>query len=227
MEPHPFSSTPALQAATRSTVSFLRRQQGTNMAAVMMQDEPGERHGAIQAQAEPDTLLWAVHWLCAHHGVVLSVAALQAGLPRGKRLSPTLAVRVLEQAGIGAGWVRRHVGDLLSYLLPVALLRKDGGAFVLAARHGQGSAATYEVVLPEAGDGSFSLSADEMDELYGGHALLAKPRPRLDERAGPEVPESEAHWLFSTLWRYRRYYASAALAALLINVLRSPAPSSR
>ncbi|MEJ8815773.1 type I secretion system permease/ATPase [Variovorax ureilyticus] len=189
------------------------------MTAVMVQNKPAEGQNAIQPQAGPDTLLWAVHWLCVHHGVPLSMAALQAGLPRDARLSPTLAGRMLEQAGIGAGWIKRDVDDLLPYLLPVVLLRKDGGACVLLARHGKGRAATYDVVLPEAGGGSVSLNANDMGELYGGHALLAKPRPRLDERAGPEVQESEGHWLFATLWRFRRYYASAALAALLINVL--------
>lgn len=189
------------------------------MAAVMKQDGPVEGQHAVHAEAGPDTLLGAVHWLCVHHGLTISAAALQAGLPRDARLSPTLAVRVLEQAGIGAGWVKRDAGDLLSYLLPVALLRKDGGACVLVARHGKGAAASYEVVLPESGGGSVRLDAGQMNELYGGHALLAKPHPRLDDRAGPQVQESAGHWLFSTLWRYRRYYASAALAALLINVL--------
>ncbi|WP_240531210.1 type I secretion system permease/ATPase [Variovorax boronicumulans] len=181
---------------------------------------PGNEASPMAMVAEErDTLLRAVHWLCAHHGRTLSEAALQAGLPREMRLSPTLAVRILEQAGIGAGWVKREVGDLLSYLFPVVALRKEGGACVITGRNGQGDKATYDVILPEAGTGTVTLNVQEMAALYGGHALLAKPHAQLDDRAGPEAEESEGHWLFSTLWRYRRYYASAALAALLINIL--------
>jgi len=173
----------------------------------------------IRVQTEQDTLLLAVHWLCTHHGVTVSLAALQAGLPRNERFSPALAVRALEQVGIGAGWVRRDIDGILPYLFPIMALRDDGSAFIVTARQGSGESATYEVVFPEAGGGSVNLDAASMKALYGGHALLAKPRPQLDDRAGPLPQESEGHWLFSTLWRYRRYYVSAAIAAVLINIL--------
>ena len=176
-------------------------------------------HSAIPGQDEQDTLLLAVHWLCAHHGVTVSLAALQAGLPRGRRFSPALALRALEHVGIGAGWVRREMGGILPYLFPVLAERVGGGAFIVTARKGGGDSARYEVVFPEAGGGSVELDAAAMKALHGGHVLLAKPLPRLDERAGPVHRESEGHWLFSTLWRYRRYYYSAAVAAVLINVL--------
>ncbi|MDM0115521.1 type I secretion system permease/ATPase [Variovorax sp. J22R133] len=189
------------------------------MAAVMVEGRGAQVVQAPVVYDEQDTLLGAVRWLCAHHGVALSEAALRAGLPRGGRLSPTLALRIMEQAGIGAGWVKRDIGGLLSHLFPIAVMRKDGGACILTARHGSGDSATYEVVFPDAGDGSSTLGVEEMNELYAGHALLAKPRARLDDRAGSTLEHTEGHWLFSTLWRYRRYYASAALAALLINVL--------
>ncbi|MDM0037068.1 ABC transporter transmembrane domain-containing protein [Variovorax sp. J22P271] len=190
------------------------------MAAVMAQDEAiAQAQPAIEVDEEQDTLLGAVHWLCAHYGQSLSEAALQSGLPREARLTPTVAVRMLEQAGIDAGWVERDVGSLLSYLFPVVALRKDGKACVLTARHGSGKAATYDILFPEAGGVSVTVNENDVNEFYGGHALLAKPQPRLDDRAGPEAETAPGHWLFSTLWRYRRYYYSAALAALLINIL--------
>jgi ATP-binding cassette subfamily C protein LapB len=189
------------------------------MAAVMAhEDALVEAQFSMDEDAE-DVLLAAVQWLCVHYGVVLSDAALQAGLPRESRVTPSLAVRMLGQAGIDAGWVSRDVGGLLSYLFPVVVLRKDGRACVLTARHGSGRSASYDVLLPEAQGVSVRLGAAEVGQLYGGQALLAKPRPQLDDRAGPVAEAGEGHWLFSTLWRYRRYYASAALAALLINIL--------
>jgi ATP-binding cassette, subfamily C, bacterial LapB len=173
----------------------------------------------IQGHAAQDMLLLAVQWLCEHHGMTVSLAALQAGLPRSERLSPGLAVKALDQAGIGAGWVKRNIEDILPYLFPVVALSGDGRAFIVIARHGNGDEARYEVVFPEMGGGSVALDATSTKALYGGHALLAKPRPKLDERAGPALEPGKGHWLFTTLWRYRRYYYSAAVAAVLINVL--------
>ncbi|WP_308444887.1 type I secretion system permease/ATPase [Paraburkholderia adhaesiva] len=188
--------------------------------------EPGMTPGmvvgeqsAIPVQDEQDTLLLAVKWLCVHHGVTVSLAALQAGLPRSRPFSPALALKALEHVGIGAGWVKRDIGSILPYLFPVIAQRVNGGAFIVTARKGSGDSARYEVIFPEAGGGSVNLDAAAMKEIYGGHALFAKPLPRLDDRAGPVHQESEGHWLFSTLWRYRRYYYSAAVAAVLINIL--------
>lgn len=190
------------------------------MAAVMAQDEViAQAQPAVEVEEEQDTLLGAVHWLCAHYGRGLSEPALQAGLPREARLTPSVAVRMLGQAGIDAGWVERDIGSLLSYLFPVVALRKDGKACVLTARHGSGKTASYDILFPEAGGVSVNVNADDVKEFYGGHALLAKPQPSLDDRAGPAAETAPGHWLFSTLWRYRRYYYSAALAALLINIL--------
>ena len=189
------------------------------MSAVIEQSGPEDAESAEPSAASQDSLLAAVRWICAYHGQVRSDAALLAGLPRDARLTPSLAVRALGQAGIGAGWVRRPLAELEAFLFPVVLLRREGGALVLVAREGQGSDASYEVVLPEAEGGAVVVPADLLEEHYAGHALLAKPRPRLDDRAGESLTAPKGHWLASTLWRYRRYYFSAALAALLVNVL--------
>ena len=73
--------------------------------------------------------------------------------------------------------------------------------------------------MPEIGPDPVEYTQDEMDEIYAGYAILVKPTAKIVTRAGEQEPESEGHWLVRTLWRYRRYYASAALGALLINVL--------
>ncbi|BAN96502.1 hypothetical protein E05_17360 [Plautia stali symbiont] len=73
--------------------------------------------------------------------------------------------------------------------------------------------------LPEVNDKAVEMSLAELNEIYAGFAVMAKPAAVLDERASEMLPEVKGHWLFSTLWRYRRYYRSAAIAAVLINVL--------
>jgi len=189
------------------------------MSAVIEPEVPDNLKDLGENESNQDSLLAAVRWLCAYHGKIHSDAALLAGMPRDALLTPTLAVRVLDQVGIGSGWVRRPLNELQAYLFPLALLRKDGGALLLLGREGEGADTTYQVVVPETDGGAEQVAAQMLEEHFAGHALLAKPKPRLDDRAGEALTASKGHWLVATLWRYRRYYYSAALAALLVNVL--------
>lgn len=165
--------------------------------------------------SENDSLLAGVRWFCAHFERPASLESLYAGLPRGQRLKPSLVVRMLEQAGIGAGWVKRRPAELSSYLFPLMLLFRNGEARILVARRGE----EFDLLMPEAGEGVITMTAAELQENYLGYALLVRPKAAPDART--EIPKTEGagHWLFSTIWKYRRYYYSAALATFLINVL--------
>jgi ATP-binding cassette subfamily C protein LapB len=173
----------------------------------------------IEVKRTADSLFDCVDWLCAHYGAERSRDSLMSGLPRGNQLSPSLALTALENAGLTGGIVERGIWALPAQLMPMILLRKDSGGAIYLERKGSGKDAQHYVVLPEVSSKPVVLTHDEMVELYAGSAILAKPRARIDERAGQETPRSDGHWLWSTLWRYRRYYRSAALAAVLINVL--------
>jgi ATP-binding cassette subfamily C protein LapB len=165
--------------------------------------------------ADSDSLLAGVRWLCAHFKRATTLESLYAGLPRDQKLRPSLVTRMLEQAGIGAGWVKRRPAEMSSYLFPLLLLFRNGEARILIARRGE----EFDLLIPEAGDATITMTAQELQENYLGYALLARPKAAPDART--EVPRSEGkgHWLFSTLWNYRRYYYSAALATVLINIL--------
>lgn len=165
--------------------------------------------------SESDSLLAGVRWFCAHFQRPASLESLYAGLPRGHRLKPSLVVRMLEQAGIGAGWVKRRPAELSSYLFPLMLLFRNGEARILVARRGE----QFEMIVPEAGGGTLTMSAEELQENYLGYALLVRPKAAPDARTEIPRDEGKGHWLFSTLWNYRRYYYSGALASVLINVL--------
>jgi ATP-binding cassette subfamily C protein LapB len=164
---------------------------------------------------DSDSLLAGVRWLCTHFERPVTLESLYAGMPRDRKLRPSLVTRMLEQAGISAGWVKRRPAELSSYLFPLMLLFRNGEARILVARRGE----EFDLVVPEAGGGIITMNAEELQENYLGYALLARPKPAPDART--EVPrgEGKGHWLFSTLWNYRRYYYSAALASVLINVL--------
>jgi len=171
-----------------------------------------------------DTLLQSVSWMCDHYGVGKTPEALTAGLPKADQLSPSLALAALSAAGLTAGLVERRVQALPKQLMPMVLLRKERGGCILLARlvgkDEQGAKAMrYQVILPDISLEPVELDQAAMDEMYTGHAILIKPRAKVDLRAGDETPQPAGHWLLSTLWRYRSYYRSAAIAAVLINVL--------
>lgn len=174
--------------------------------------------------AVQDTLLESVAWMCEHYGQSMSMDALVTGLPKGRLLTPSQAMLALSGAGLAAGLVDRKSRELPTQLLPILVLRKDQGAAVLLDLRIERNAENkqeyrYSLMLPEIGEEPVELGQAQMDELYAGYAMLIKPRAKIDQRAGEETPRPAGHWLLSTLWRYRSYYRSAAIGAVLINVL--------
>ena len=117
--------------------------------------------------------------------------------------------------------VLRKAARISEHLWPVVLLRKDGGGGLLLDRTSDENGSVYRVVLPELGDAPVALDSDEMDAMYAGAVILAKPKASAgDSDRDTSLPKSRpSHWLFGTLWRYRGYYAHAAIATLLVNVL--------
>lgn len=154
-----------------------------------------------------------------HYRLEKSADALCAGLPKEALLSPALAVTALTNSGFLAGLVERPAERISEYLLPVILLRQDKEACVLTARHAQRGDISYDIIFPELGDEQVRVSAADLKALGCRFAVLVKPRMAVDERAGAPFTASPGHWLWSTLWRYSPYYTSAAMGALLINIL--------
>ena len=100
------------------------------------------------------------------------------------------------------------------------IARKDGTYCILTARKGKRGQHTYQIVVPE-NDGTPSLQRRIYTRLMAVMPLTT-PNPRWTrvlKTSCYRKPSDEGHWLYSTLWRYRHYFYSAALAALLANIL--------
>lgn len=171
-----------------------------------------------------DSLLHSVSWICSRYGLGRTDEALIAGLPRAPLLTPSLAIEALKNAGITGGLVKRNPHELPLQLTPLILLRQQAGGCILLSRQQIKNDAgkneyRYQVILPELGTTPVEIGHEELSEWYSGYAILAKPTAQAHTDYVDELPEKQGHWLFSTLWRYRRYYRSAALAAVLANVL--------
>ncbi|MFT3856684.1 MAG: type I secretion system permease/ATPase [Aquabacterium sp.] len=171
-----------------------------------------------------DPLLEAVVWLCRHHGVDRTDASLLDGMQPGPNgMTPPEAVVVLKRAGFSATLVRRPPGKILSLLMPVVMLLKNGDAVILTKRLGSRSkragGTRYEVVMPGSGNEVCTATEEELLPEYSGYTLLAALKPGTvhgDREAQHRTP---SHWLWATLKQYVPYYRSAMLAALLSNVL--------
>jgi ATP-binding cassette, subfamily C, bacterial LapB len=203
-----------------------------------IQPDDGEDVLALSTKVD-DTLLKSLVWMAAYHGKPTSEAAMLSGLPAGRFISPKQAQLAMEQSGFTVGVIERQPNEVSPMLLPVVLFRKDHGGCILIGRSPTDvklikpaveikpgeqppqdeMEAAYLVVLPEAGSKVVAIGVSQLKANYTGFAMLVKPVGREDVRAGKPEAKEDGHWLLSTLWRYRRYYWSAALGALLINVL--------
>lgn len=191
--------------------------------------EPTELQQELQSLARvqtrvDDTLLQSVSWICRQYGLERSFDALTAGLPKDVYLSPSLALTALESAGVTAGLVERSLWDISLQILPVILVRKGAGGSILLDRIRKKNAEDkmtyfYQVIMPEVSAEPVEIEHAEIVKWYSGYTIMAKPTAKVDRRVEEGLPENQKHWLFSTLWRYRRYYRSAAVASVLINVL--------
>jgi ATP-binding cassette subfamily C protein LapB len=151
-----------------------------------------------------------------------SAEALKAGLPLAEgRLTPALAVRAAERAGLSARLARRPLGRISELTVPCVLLLKDGGACVLVNLL-PGERA--QVVLPEGGEGMLELALAALAERYAGHALFARPQLRFDRRAEQVEGAAARSWFWGTLAQSWRIYAEVCLAAVLINLFALVSP---
>ncbi|CAM3926566.1 type I secretion system permease/ATPase [Rahnella bruchi] len=169
-----------------------------------------------------DELLWAVQWIASHYHLSKSDNALYAGLPKGEKLTPQIAQRMLEQNGVRSAWVKRNIASIHDWLLPAVVATNDGHYVVLKKRDKKSKPAGWVIASAENGGGETTISEQQLSEIYNGYALFCSPQPtnrEADQDIYLPAINKQGHWLFSVLWRYRQYFFSAALAALVANVL--------
>jgi ATP-binding cassette subfamily C protein LapB len=179
--------------------------------------------GSVRAGGDP--LLEALLWLCRHHGIERSEQSLLDGLALDGPMTPQQAVSLLRHAGFSASVVRRPPGKILSLLMPVVMLLKNGDACIVTRRLSGGRSKRaggdrYEVLLPGAEEELCTATEEELLAEYSGYTLIAALKPGARSARPSEDEDGQgSHWLWQTIKRYIPYYRSAMLAALLSNVL--------
>jgi ATP-binding cassette subfamily C protein LapB len=180
--------------------------------------------GTVQRLREdlihPDPLLDCLVEVCRLNGQAASRASLSAGLPLDGstqgRLTLELAERAAARAGMSAKLQRLPLPRIDTASLPAILILHDNRACVLLGWDEAGTQA--RVLLPETGQGSVTLAADELAQRYAGVTLFVRPHFRFDART-PDVRKPVArHWFWSAILAQRFVYRDVMWAALLVNL---------
>ncbi|MDD1969237.1 type I secretion system permease/ATPase [Pseudomonas putida] len=163
-----------------------------------------------------DPLLDGLLILCRLHDCNASRTSLSAGLPLAQQaLTVDLLPRAAARAGLQGRVLRRKLDAIDRLNLPVLLLLKGNRCAVLLRWEEDGRA----LILPsEADGGEQRVTREELDALYTGQALFARPRHELENLRTPLVPRVNA-WFRDTLKLSRWLYSDAILASLMINLL--------
>lgn len=170
-----------------------------------------------------DPLLDCLVELTRIHGRPSTRAALTAGLPlEAGRLTPGLFARAAARAGLAAKLGRRALDRIDTALLPAVLLLHGEEACVLLGWDEGGQRA--QLLFPETGQGSVSLSRGELAERYAGISIFARPHFRFDQRTPAVGTVRLRHWFWGALAEQWPVYRDVLGAAFLINVLALSMP---
>lgn len=144
--------------------------------------------------------------------------ALVAGLPLvGNRLTPELFLRAAWRGGLSAKIVSRKLDTISELVLPVVLLLHDKQACILVSKNPSG---TLQIIHPETGVGTTEMTTTQLEGLYTGFAIFAKPAFRFEDRiVNSKVLGKTNKWFWDVLRESWPIYVDVIVASLLINVL--------
>ncbi len=165
-----------------------------------------------------DELLECLLIVAKAHGIATTPDAIMAGLPAPDgRLIPSLFDRASHRAGLSSRVVREFPERANPSLLPAILLLEGERACVLL--EWSRDRKTARVVFPELGEAPIVVPASQINQLYSGHLIYARPKHRFDARA-PEVRAGRhGHWFWSVIAENRLLYRDVLMAAFLTNLL--------
>ncbi|MDY4338184.1 type I secretion system permease/ATPase [Xanthomonas sp. LF07-6] len=182
---------------------------------MQVEDNSAVSIGAPQA-ADVDGLRPGLLLLCQRLGRPLTDAELVDGIALDQgRLPLQLVPRALRRADLNADVLDYPLAGMDGYLLPALLLLHDGRTLLLEAIESENA----RVLLPHASGGEQTMPLSEMERLYSGSAVFAKPRFRDDGRIGGYAGSDAEHWFYGPLKKLWRSYAEVATAAMVANLL--------
>ena len=146
-----------------------------------------------------------------------------AGLPLAdNRLTVELFPRAAERAGLASRLLKRPLGKITGLELPaILLLHQHQAGLLTSIDHQTGEAC---LLLPDADFGETVVSLPELDKLYTGYMLCARPKFRGGQALNPAPVARKKNWFWGTLLDSWRIYRDVLLASLLINIFGLAGP---
>ena len=170
-----------------------------------------------QSDGSADALLVCLVLVAKQLGHPLHVPAMRQGfaLDDAGRIPLEAYPDLAHQHGLMAGWSRKRLADIPSYVMPVLVSLVDGRACVLRAIDGP----TAVVWWAESGEQDDHVSLDQLQGLSREDVLVVKlPPVRSDQTLAP-MQGAAFSWFWGTLWRFRHFYVESMVATVVANVL--------
>ncbi|WP_419533887.1 type I secretion system permease/ATPase [Endozoicomonas sp.] len=173
--------------------------------------------------ASSDDLLECLALLTRHYGNPYSRESLKAGMPlENGQFTAEVFIRASERAGLACKVHKRDVAEISSLVVPAVLLLNKRKACVLTdIDHSEGSA---QIIMPETGEGTKTISLEELEEFYSGYVIYVREKHRYDRRTPQKLNVKSRHWFWGTIIGSWRIYRDVLLASLLINVFVIASP---
>lgn len=170
-----------------------------------------------QADGSADALLVCLALVAKQLGQSLHVPAMRQGfaLDDAGRIPLEAYPDLAHQHGLLAGWSRKKLADIPSYVMPVLVSLVDGRACVLRAIEGN----TAVVWWAESGTQDDRVSLEQLQALARDEVLVVRlPATRNTQTLAP-MQGAAFSWFWGTLWRFRHFYVESMVATVVANVL--------
>ncbi len=168
-----------------------------------------------------DPLLLALISICKILHTPHSPESLTSGLPlEDNKLTPALFIRAAERAGLSAGLIKRPLDKISNLVLPCVLLLKNQNTVVLLERH----ETDYKILLPETQNGEKTVSFEELNPEYSGHAFFIQINHSFDDRTKISGTPRVKHWFWDVLFKSWPIYLEVLVASFLINLFALASP---
>ncbi|WP_257294982.1 type I secretion system permease/ATPase [Endozoicomonas sp. YOMI1] len=173
--------------------------------------------------ASSDDLLECLALLTRHYGNPYSRESLKAGMPlENGKFTAEVFIRSSERAGLACKVHKREIAEISSLVVPAVLLLSKRKACILSdIDHAKGTA---RIIMPETGEGTKTISIEELNEFYSGYVIYVREKHRYDRRTPQKLTVKSRHWFWGTILGSWRIYRDVLLASLLINIFAVASP---
>ncbi|MCX5856569.1 MAG: type I secretion system permease/ATPase [Deltaproteobacteria bacterium] len=171
-----------------------------------------------------DPLLDCLMQLARLHGLPAARTGLISGLPLVmNRLTVELFSRAADRADLSSRVLQKPLDQISLLQLPAILLLQGRQACVLVKIEAVDE--KYKILLPETGMGEKIVTKAELEQIYTGYAIFARPKYRMERKSLEELsPGSEKDWFWGTFFKSWRIYRDVMIASFLINVFGLVSP---